>query len=229
MLSKVVKISLFNTFDNNTDRYHPPKNYHAFEGANTTINETDNRIEILPCPPLLMNMLCWSLSPETTLSCPPAWIMDYNLTNNNLRSLALNSKICLANNQWYQNLSGASWRLCAARSAFYIIDDTYLKYSGDLIVLLVRKLYFSSRIRNRALRFKLSSSFRLRFEWNSQYEISVMKWNEIVLYQDRDNVTFPTIEMWNFSISFFCFRGKLHVRRLGHFPLPTLNIIIYFR
>lgn len=159
MVSKVVKVSLFGDFDNNTDRYHPKK-YYGLTEANATINEIDNRIEIPPCPSILMNPFCWSFSntPDTALlSCPPAWIMRHNLTNNNLRNLAVSSKVCLANNQ---NLSSASWSLCGASSAFYMIDDDHkLKYPLDFAVgLFVSFIYFCVSKNLYMLRFKLLSS-----------------------------------------------------------------------
>ncbi|EFN83538.1 secretin receptor [Harpegnathos saltator] len=142
LLNEIFKISSSGDFDNSTDRYHLLKKYHGLAGTNAIINETDNRIEIPPCPSIL-NLFCWSLSNirgTTVLSCPLAWIIrSDDLTSNSLKNLTMSSRICLANNQWYQNLSGTSSSLCAASDTSYMSNYTH-KYPLDLAIGLSRWL-----------------------------------------------------------------------------------------
>ncbi|XP_014487994.1 PREDICTED: secretin receptor-like [Dinoponera quadriceps] len=132
ILNEVAKINLFGDFDNSMERLHLSERYYNLTEANATVNEIDTKVEISPCSPIAVNHSCWTLSPGmTVLSCPIAWSMGHNLTSNNLRNLS--SKICLANSQRFQNVSGSFWSLCTESSTFYTFDDRRLKYSRDLV------------------------------------------------------------------------------------------------
>ncbi|XP_039308893.1 vasoactive intestinal polypeptide receptor 2-like [Solenopsis invicta] len=102
--------------------------------AKTNVVES-NRTAIRQCPPSFDGLLCWSRTdaPGTaTLPCPPASIMGYtDLASDNLRALAMASKVCLANGKWYQNSDGITWSnysLCVLNSTGYIIEKN-LNYS----------------------------------------------------------------------------------------------------
>ncbi|KAG5326085.1 PTH1R protein, partial [Acromyrmex heyeri] len=72
-----------------------------------------NGTEIRQCPPFFDGLLCWSRTdaPGTAiLPCPPASVMGYiDSASDNLRKLAVASKVCLANGEWYKNSDGISW------------------------------------------------------------------------------------------------------------------------
>ncbi|XP_025072983.1 vasoactive intestinal polypeptide receptor 2 isoform X1 [Pogonomyrmex barbatus] len=123
MMSKAVGISL--SRDTDEDRL---EKYRGVTEAGVVIDE-GNRTQIRQCPPSFDGLLCWSYTeaPGTaTLPCPPASIMGYsNLTSDNLRALAVASKVCLANGEWYQNSDGIFWSnysLCVLNSTRYMID-----------------------------------------------------------------------------------------------------------
>lgn len=95
---------------------------------NITVNE-GNGTDIRQCPAIFDDLLCWSRTnaPSTaTLPCPPASIMGYSdLANENLRALAVVSKVCLANGEWYQNSDGVFWSnysLCVLNRTRYMIN-----------------------------------------------------------------------------------------------------------
>ncbi|XP_072754458.1 secretin receptor isoform X2 [Anoplolepis gracilipes] len=98
------------------------------EETNTTVNE-GNGTDIRQCPATFDDLLCWSRTdaPGTaTLPCPPASIMGYtDLASENLRALAVASKVCLANGEWYQNSNGVFWSnysLCVLNRTRYMIN-----------------------------------------------------------------------------------------------------------
>ncbi|XP_028046258.1 vasoactive intestinal polypeptide receptor 2 [Monomorium pharaonis] len=102
--------------------------------ARTSVVE-GNVTEIRQCPPSFDGLLCWSPTdaPGTaTLPCPPASIIGYtDLASDNLRALAVASKVCQANGEWYQNSDNVSWSnysLCVQNSTGYIIEKN-LNYS----------------------------------------------------------------------------------------------------
>lgn len=104
------------------------KENHNFAETNITINES-NVTNILQCPATFDDLLCWSRTdaPGTaTLPCPPASIMGYtDLASENLRALAVASKVCLENGQWYQNADGVFWSnysLCVLNRTRYMIN-----------------------------------------------------------------------------------------------------------
>ncbi|XP_032668147.1 secretin receptor-like isoform X1 [Odontomachus brunneus] len=225
LLNKVVKVTLFGDFDNSTDRYHPKK-YHGLTGANSTINEFDNRIEIPPCPSVIMNRSCWSLSDTSgtsILSCPSAWIIRHNLTNNYLKNLTVSSKVCLANNQ---NFSSASWNLCAFFNDDYppefmkwlwiIRTISLIGYTTSLITLTVAVVIFSLlrklwNPRNR-LHMHLFASFIMRaFMSHLKYWIFIDGERRIIsswdiLFIDGEHVFVKTLvckiltSLWQYSI-----------------------------
>ena len=91
-----------------------------------------NGTEIRQCPPFFDGLLCWSHTdaPGTaTLPCPPASVMGYtDLASDNLRKLAVASKVCLANGEWYKNSDGISWSnysLCVLNLTRHI-ENNYL-------------------------------------------------------------------------------------------------------
>lgn len=97
-------------------------------------NAESNGTEILQCPPYFDSILCWSrtnASKTATLPCPPASIMasimgHTDLASDNLRVLAMASKVCLANGTWYRDSHNVSWSnysLCILNSTRYMIDD----------------------------------------------------------------------------------------------------------
>lgn len=134
VMSETMGISLsgdVRTFDPDEDR---SEKYHGV--AKTSVDE-GNGTEIRRCPPTFDGLLCWSRTdaPGTaTLPCPPASIMGYtDLASDNLRALAVASKVCLANGEWYQNSDGVSWSnysLCVLNSTRYVIERN-LNYSYE--------------------------------------------------------------------------------------------------
>lgn len=95
----------------------------------TGVADDGNGTEIHQCPPTFDGLLCWSRTDAlrtATLPCPPASIMGYaDLASDNLRALAVASKDCLANGEWYQNSDGVFWSnysLCVLNSTRYIIE-----------------------------------------------------------------------------------------------------------
>lgn len=115
--------------DNVTDEDRLEK----YRDVKTSVIE-GNGTEIRGCPPSFDGLLCWSRTdaPGTvTLPCPPASIMGYpDLAIDNLRALAVASKVCLTNGEWYQNSDGISWSnysLCVLNSTRYMIEK--LNYS----------------------------------------------------------------------------------------------------
>lgn len=128
MLSETIGISLYD--DNITDEDRLKK----YRG----VADEGNGTEIHQCPPTFDGLLCWSRTdaPGTaTLPCPPASIMGYmgytDLASDNLRALAVASKVCLENGEWYQNSDGVSWSnysLCVLNSTRYVIEKN-LNYS----------------------------------------------------------------------------------------------------
>lgn len=118
--------------DNFTDEDRLEK-YRGVAKTSIVINES-NGTEIRGCPPSFDGLLCWSRTdaPGTvTLPCPPASIMGYtDLAIDNLRALAVASKDCLENGEWYQNSDGIFWSnysLCVLNSTRYMIEK--LNYS----------------------------------------------------------------------------------------------------
>ncbi|XP_050444865.1 vasoactive intestinal polypeptide receptor 2-like [Cataglyphis hispanica] len=98
------------------------------EEANMTVNE-GNGTDIHQCPAIFDDLLCWSRTDApgiATLPCPPASIMGYtDLATENLRALAVASKVCLSNGEWYQNSDGVFWSnysLCVLNRTRYMIN-----------------------------------------------------------------------------------------------------------
>ncbi|XP_024872610.1 parathyroid hormone 2 receptor-like isoform X2 [Temnothorax curvispinosus] len=123
MMSVTTGISLFGDNVTNEDRLE------KYRGVAKTSVDDGNGTEIRQCPPTFDGLLCWPRTdaPGTaTLPCPPASIMGYtDLASDNLRALAVASKVCLANGEWYQNSDGVAWSnysLCVLNSTRYIID-----------------------------------------------------------------------------------------------------------
>lgn len=121
MMSEATEISLLG--DNITDGDRLEK-YRGVTKTSVVINGTE-----IQCPPTFDGLLCWSRTdaPGTaTLPCPPASIIGYtDLASDNLRALAVASKVCLANGEWYKNSDGMFWSnysLCVLNSTRYIIE-----------------------------------------------------------------------------------------------------------
>lgn len=130
-MSETTGISLFG--ENVTDGDRLGK----YRGAARTGVDEINGTEIRQCPPTFDGLLCWSRTdaPGTaTLPCPSASIMGYtSLASDNLRALAMASKVCLPNGEWYQNSDGVSWSnysLCLLNSTRYVIERN-LNYSYE--------------------------------------------------------------------------------------------------
>ncbi|KAG5312952.1 PTH1R protein, partial [Pseudoatta argentina] len=92
----------------------------------------NNGTEIRQCPPFFDGLLCWSRTDApgtTTLPCPPTSVMGYiDFASDNLRKLAVASKVCLANGEWYKNSDGISWSnysLCVLNLTRHI-EQNYL-------------------------------------------------------------------------------------------------------
>ncbi|XP_077280194.1 secretin receptor [Temnothorax americanus] len=123
MTSVTTGISLFGDNVTNEDRLE------KYRGVAETSVDDGNGTEIRQCPPTFDGLLCWPRTdaPGTaTLPCPPASIMGYTeLASDNLRALAVASKVCLTNGEWYRNSDGVAWSnysLCVLNSTRYIID-----------------------------------------------------------------------------------------------------------
>lgn len=93
-----------------------------------TVNE-GNGTDSHQCPATFDDLLCWSRTDApgiATLPCPPASIMGYtDLASENLRALAVASKVCLSNGEWYQNSDGVFWTnysLCVLNRTRYMIN-----------------------------------------------------------------------------------------------------------
>ncbi|KMR05154.1 parathyroid hormone parathyroid hormone-related peptide receptor-like protein [Lasius niger] len=125
MMSEAARIGL--SSDSVIDKNRWKRN-HNFAETNITVNE-DNGTDIRRCPAIFDGLLCWSRTdaPGTAiLPCPPASIMGYtDLVSENLRALAVASKVCLANGEWYQNSDGVFWSnysLCVLNRTRYVIN-----------------------------------------------------------------------------------------------------------
>ncbi|KAL0116049.1 hypothetical protein PUN28_011123 [Cardiocondyla obscurior] len=124
-MSEVVRIGSFR--DNVTDGDRSEK-YRGVGRTNVLAGE-GNGTEFRQCSPTFDGLLCWPRTdaPGTaTLPCPPASIMGYtDLASDNLRALAVASKVCLTSGEWYQNSDGVSWTnysLCVLNSSRYVVE-----------------------------------------------------------------------------------------------------------
>jgi len=130
----------------------------------------DNGSETCQCPPFFDGLLCWSRTnaPGTvTLPCPPASIIGYaDFASDNLRALAVASKVCLANGEWYKNSDGVSWSnysLCMLNSTPYIVEKNYSRWYGTPAEFALLNVSFILVTWHRLLR----SGIRLITEFNN--------------------------------------------------------------
>lgn len=126
MMSEATGINLFGHNVTDEDQW---KNRDVVKSS---VIVESNGTEIRQCPPFFDGLLCWSrtdASEIATLPCPPTSVMGYtDLASDNLRKLAVASKVCLANGEWYKNSDGISWSnysLCVLNSTRQI-EKNYL-------------------------------------------------------------------------------------------------------